>query len=274
MAKRICIQPGHINSKYNSIVALRGSTGAPGEQEFTLDVANRVSEELRKRGFEVKQTDGNANDDKTVTSVDWDLFLAIHYDADVYNDRGYFIDFPEPSTDGATKESQRLAQSLRDSYGGATGIPRYDKRSNANTRYYYMWRYLSSKTPCVLIECGVGNRHPEDYDALHGDRRNRVIEGIVRGICSAFGVAYDLTPPTPPAPVEPTYGADVNIGAATPKGDGIDVPITITLKVNGSVKSTSQKTVHIPADLRTQADKDNDEFVAKYKKHIDGIKTA
>lgn len=274
MAKKICIQPGHINSKFNSVVALRGSTGAPGEQEFTLDVANRVSSELRKRGFEVKQTDGNANDDPTVTKVDWDLYLAIHYDADVYNNNGYFVDFPEPSTDGATKESQRLSQSLRDSYGGATGIPRHDERTNANTRYYYMWRYLSSKTPCVLIECGVGNRHPDDYDALHGDRRNRVIEGIVRGICSAFGVAYDLTPVTPPAPAQPSYTADVNIGAVTPTGDGIDVPITITLKVDGSVKSTSQKTAHFTVELRTQADKDNAAFVAKYSKLIADIKTA
>jgi N-acetylmuramoyl-L-alanine amidase len=271
MAKRICIQPGHINGKFNSIVALRGSTGAPGEQEFTLDVANKVSEQLRARGFEVKQTDANANDDPAVTKTDWDLYLAIHYDADVYNDNGFFVDYPEPSTDGATNESQRLAQSLRDSYGSETGIPRHDERSNKNTRYYYMWRYLTSKTPCVLIECGVGNRKPNDYDQLHGDNRAKVVSGIVRGICAAFGVAYDLNPATPPQPATSNITTDITVGAPTPSGDGLDMGITVTVKSDGSVVDTSQRTAHIIVDIRTQDDKDNAEFVAKYKKLIDGI---
>lgn len=209
MAKKIVIQAGHVNCQYNSIISLHGSTGAPNEMSFNLDIANQVSAELRRRGFEVKQTDANANDDKTITSVDWDLFLSIHYDADVYGKGGFFVDYPEPSTDGATKESQRIQKVLTEEYGKVTGIVNVPTRSNAKTRYHYMWKYLTAKTPCNLIECGVGMHVPDDWQILHFDRP-RVVEAIVRGLCRCFNVAYDIvlpvppTPPEPPSPTEPT----------------------------------------------------------------------
>jgi len=157
--------------------------------DFNVDVANQVSAELRKRGFEAKQTDANANDDKTITSQDWDLFLAIHYDADIYGKGGFFADFPEPSTDGATSESQRICGVLTEEYGKVTGIVNRPERSNDKTRYYYMWKYLSPKTPCVLIECGVGMHVPDDWQILHHER-SKVVEGLTRAICKAFGVPY------------------------------------------------------------------------------------
>ena len=148
---KIVLQAGHENTKYNSIVALHGSTGAPNELAFNVDIRNRVAEALRQRGFDVVTTDANANDDKSITSHDWDMFLAIHYDADCYKAGGGFIDYPEPSTDSATKESQRLCKVIANSYFPTTGIVQHSERSNNNTRYYYMWRYLSAKTPCGLI---------------------------------------------------------------------------------------------------------------------------
>lgn len=191
--KRICIQPGHVNSTTSS--------GAPNELSFNLDIANQVSAELRKRGFDVLQTDANADKNPVVTNADWDLFLAIHYDADIYGSGGYFVDFPEPSTDGATKESQRIAKQISDTYGKITGIVNHPERSNANTRYYYLWKSISAKTPCALIECGVGMHVPDDWQILHFDR-TRVVEAITRGICTAFEVSYDL--PTTSATVPAT----------------------------------------------------------------------
>ncbi len=182
--KTVCLQSGHAN-------LTSGATGAPGEQSFNVDIANQVSGELRKRGFEVLQTDANADKDIHVTGNDWDLFLAIHYDADAYKMGGGFVDFPEPSTDGATVESQRIAYLLRQEYFGTTKIVSHPERSNANTRYYYMWKHLSSKTPCVLIECGVGMHVPDDWQTLHFNRP-LVVEGIVKGICLAFNVPYNL----------------------------------------------------------------------------------
>lgn len=182
---KLCIQAGHAN-------ITSGATGAPNEQSFNIDIANTVCGELRKRGFEVKQTDANADKDPQVTSVDWDLFLAIHYDADIYNTGGGFVDYPEPLTDGATVESQRIAYLLRQEYFGTTKIVSHPERSNANTRYYYMWKVLSVKTPCNLIECGVGMHVPDDWNILHFDRP-KVVEGIVKGICLAFNVPFTTT---------------------------------------------------------------------------------
>lgn len=186
--KKICLMAGHENAGTGM------SKGAPGEVEFNIDVRNRVAAMLRERGFEVTTTDANANKDSAITSVDWDLFLSIHYDADVYNDSGGFVDYPEPSTDGATNESQRICKILSDEYFRITGIKNKPARSNANTRYFYVWKSLTSKTPCNLIECGVGWRVPDDHN-LFTYEREKVFEGITRGICKAFDVPYDLTPP-------------------------------------------------------------------------------
>jgi len=190
---KVCISAGHQNVKYNSIVALHGSTGAPGEVDFNIDVANQVSGQLREKGFEVKQTDANANDDPKVTGVDWDLFLAIHYDADVYSKPGGFVDYPEPSTDAATIKSQAIAKILAAEYFKTTGIEYHPERTNMNTRYYYLWKYLTPATPCVIIECGVGWRVPEDHN-LFTYHREKVVEGIVRGVCKAFSVPYQTEP--------------------------------------------------------------------------------
>jgi N-acetylmuramoyl-L-alanine amidase len=195
MLKRIVLQASHENINNNSIVALHGHTGAPNELTFNIDIRNQVAAELRSRGVEVITTDANANDDKTITNQDWDLFLAINYDADIYGMGGYFCDFPEPSTDGATVKSQAITKAISTEYGKVTGIVNHPERSNANTRYYYMWKFLSAKTPCSLIECGVGMHVPDDWQILHFDRP-RVVEGITRGICVGLGLNYDKTTTT------------------------------------------------------------------------------
>ena len=198
---KVVIQAGHNNTQFNIDPGLRCSTGAPNEASFTLDIANQVSGELRKRGFEVKQTDANANGDPQVTNVDWDLFLAIHYDADVYGRGGGFVAIPDPSVDLAHNESQRIANILSSEYFGATKIENHPERQNPNTKFYYMWKALSAKTPCVLIECGVGMHIPDDHQILNFNR-SLVVEGIVRGICKAFNVSYQVNTPTPqPQPI-------------------------------------------------------------------------
>ena len=183
--KKICLQSGH-----KGIYV--GATGAPGERDWNSKVVPKIATILRERGCEVYETDANGYQDNIVTDTDWDLFLAVHYDADIYNDRGGFVDFPEPSTDYATLESQRIQKELSDHYFKTTGIPVRPSRSNANTRYYYMWQYLTADTPCNLIECGVGWRRPEDYETLH-NHIDMVAKAIADGICLALGVNFDMS---------------------------------------------------------------------------------
>ncbi|NMB81598.1 MAG: N-acetylmuramoyl-L-alanine amidase [Ignavibacteria bacterium] len=177
--KKICLQAGHKGRT-------TGSTGAPGEQKWTSEIVPKIASILRSRGFEVKET--GADDyktDKSIGSTDWDLFLSVHYDADIYNDRGGFIDTPDPKVDIATKESNRIAQVMRNNYFKDTGIPEKN-RSNANTKFYYMWSNLSANTPCVLIEAGVGWRTPEDHQTLHF-QQDKVAKAIADGITNALG---------------------------------------------------------------------------------------
>src|SRR3990167_2955519 len=114
---KICLQAGHINAQYNIEPSLRASTGAPGEQELTKRITDRVSALLRDKGFEVRQTDACANGDITITQTDWDLFLAIHGDADYAGDNGGgFVDYPDPSVDASTVESKRIKEAIESEY--------------------------------------------------------------------------------------------------------------------------------------------------------------
>lgn len=192
--KNIVIQPGHINIKFNSIVELRGSTGAPGEQELNQRVADSLSSILRSKGFNVKQTDANANDDKSITEKDWDLFLAVHGDADAAGISGGCVGFPEPSTDGATQESQRIAAILRDSYFPEVGINNVPSKVTNNIKYYYQWKYLSAKTPCVLIEMGEV-QDPHDKPIMADTVK--ISTAIARAICKAFNVPFETPQPQP-----------------------------------------------------------------------------
>lgn len=191
---RVIIQAGHEGRT-------TGSTGAPGERAFNSDVANRLADILRGMNVEVRRV--NADPSNEAIMGDWDLFIAIHYDADVYNDDGGFVDYPEPSTDAATEKSQAIAKTLSEVYFAETGIKNVPSRSNKNTRYYYMWKRLSAATPCVIIECGVGNREPRDKQFLQS-QRDKVANALANGILKAFGLGgtmanmykgYDLANP-------------------------------------------------------------------------------
>lgn len=196
MGKKICIQAGHQGITI-------GATGAPNEREWNTETVKQLSEILIKKGFEVYTCGALADTDPKVTNTDWDLFLAVHYDADMYNDRGGFIDTPDASVDASTTESNRIAKILKVNYfTKELGIPEKPARSNANTKFYYMWSSLTAKTPCVLIECGVGNRSPEDKNTLF-NRRIEVINALVKGICESFGIPSD--------PVTITKCEDVDI---------------------------------------------------------------
>ena len=196
---KVVLQVGHQNIKFNSIEALHGSTGAPKELEHNLNITNRTCELLRERGFEVIQTDANANDDPSITYPnDWDMYLAVHCDADTSSNGG-FTDYPLPATDGATLESQRIADAIAAKFFPESGITyRPDRRQRSvNIQYYYMWKYLSAKTPCVLIEMGES---VDAHDSVILNDTERCAVALARGVCNAFNVPYDQSPPEPPKP--------------------------------------------------------------------------
>jgi hypothetical protein len=188
---KVCIQAGHLNIKTNCDVALRSGTGAGGEVEVNMAVRDALAPLLETKGIQVQRVDANFNCDPTSLDTDWNLFLALHCDMDYPGDMGSgFCDFPEPSTDSATLESQRIAKEIQSSFFSTVGIA-IKSRSNANTRYYYMWNSVSAKTPCVLIEMGQV-KDPHDSIILHDTQK--VANALANAIFTALGI--DISPPS------------------------------------------------------------------------------
>ncbi len=191
----VCLQVGHKNIKSNIDVDLRGATGAPGELELNTRISDAVSQKLTDRGFQVKLVDANFNsNDERVQ--DYDLFLAVHGDADYGgSEGGGFVDYPDPSVDVVTARSKNIKEAIESEYFNHSGIRNVPSRSNPNTKYYYMWQYLSENTPCCLIELGEVQ---DPHDKVILADTERVANALTRGICKAFSIQFDITPPTDP----------------------------------------------------------------------------
>lgn len=197
--KYINIQVGHWNIQSNCDVSLRPSTGAPLEVETNKKIAIRLEQLLQQNGFKTYLSDANYNCKPEAGTTDFDLYLALHCDQNYGGDEGGgFVDIPDPSTDQATKESARIAQAIESVYFKESGIRNVPSRRNNNTKYYYMWKVLSAKTPCVIIEMGES---VDAHDRVILNDTERVAKAILGGINKAFpGV---VVPPTPEPPTDP-----------------------------------------------------------------------
>lgn len=194
--KFIGLQAGHQNIEQNCYIPLRTGTGAPGEKDFTVRVRDRLGQILISKGFQVQLDDANANCNPSTTSKDFDFYLAIHYEANTHGHGGGFMTAPDPSFDAANAESKRVIETLKSEYFKNTGIEEHEEWITLAMTQYYMWGALSAKTPCGIIECGVGQ---DAHDKVILADTDRVANAIARGLCKAFNVPFDVFIPTPPA---------------------------------------------------------------------------
>jgi len=229
----ICLQAGHQNIKNNCDPGLRGSTGAPGEVEMTVRVRDRLGQILLSKknpdgsdAFMVQLVDACFNCDPNAGKTDFAFFLAIHGEADVHGKDGGMISAPDPSYDDVNPESRRIADAIRSEYFKNAGIVERPEWVSVNMTKYYMWRALSSKTPCALLECGVvQNAH----DKVILADTDRVANAIARGICKAFNVSFDAPVPKP----EPTYSVSVSIKNVSVLRDNDKANIELNLAISG-----------------------------------------
>lgn len=204
MAKFIGLQAGHQNAKNNCVPALRPGTGAPGEVDFTIKTRDRLAQILNSKknadgskAFTVQLDDATANCQPNTTDKNFDLYLAIHYEADVHGKDGGMICPPDKSVDVVWPESNRISQAIESEYFKNAGIVNRPEWISNNMRFYYMWSSLSASTPCVILECGVGQNA---HDKVILADTDRVANAIARGICKAFNVPFDAPTPVPPTP--------------------------------------------------------------------------
>lgn len=194
MAKLVCIQAGHYPRT-------SGATGAPGEQELNWRITNRLDDLLIARGIVVQIVGANPADSEIKN--DYDLFISLHGESDTHNADGGMISAPDPSVDSVFSESNRIKEAIESVYFKESGITNRPEWVTNNMRFYYMWKRLTKKTPCVILEMGVvQNAH----DKVILADTERVAMAIAKGICKAFGIDYEPTPaptPTPEPPVDP-----------------------------------------------------------------------
>ena len=203
MTKFICLQSGHEGRT-------TGATGAPGEIELNVRVRNRLSQLLIERGFMVQLV--GADPPKAEYYKDFDLFLALHGDADIYGTGGGVVACiappPYDSSEESNAESRRIRDTIASIYFKETGIVNHPERSNKNMTEYYMWPKLTPKTPCVIIEMGVVQ---DAHDKVLLGNTELIASALARSLCKAFDVPYDLTTPTPPTPSELDLLKEINL---------------------------------------------------------------
>lgn len=176
----ICLQAGHEGTT-------TGATGAPGEQELNNRIRARLSQLLIERKFMVQLV--NANPSDAEINKDFDLFLALHGDANIYGTGGGVICAPDPAYDMVNTESKRISKAIEEEYFKHSEIVNHPERINKNMTMYYMWSRLSAKTPCVILEMGVVQ---DPHDKVLLADTERIASAICRGICKAFNVPFDL----------------------------------------------------------------------------------
>ena len=184
---KVLIIAGHQNIKYNSISSLHGNTGTAGELEVNVRMADRVSSILRQKGFEVVQSDANANDNPAITKTDFNLALALHCDMDVQGDNGGgMCGSGDKSVDAMWVESLRIKKVFDATYFPEVKIVNKNIVTPGMAKYY-IWQYLTAKTPCVLLEMGQAK---DPHDSVLLANTDLIANAISRSVCKAFNVDF------------------------------------------------------------------------------------
>jgi hypothetical protein len=169
---RVLLQSGH-SAQFPPYRT--GGGGAPGEAAWATDLAVLLLVLLRAAGVEVVCVGAwlvngvVVAPPALVTDEDYDLFLSLHYDANLgptYNTGGFADRYrPErfPKTDPRSKypnpnaaNEDRFIAIWERRYPEATGIPLRNERRNPNSYDYYGYHATTEQTPGIILEHGVG----------------------------------------------------------------------------------------------------------------------
>jgi N-acetylmuramoyl-L-alanine amidase len=197
-AALVVLDPGHGGTDPGT------GLGALQEKGFTLDVAKRVRARLRENHVNVMLT-RDRDVAMTLEERCWradrsgaDVFISIHFNASrnqlISGIETYIVpasgypptgeqeqagvtvkrkDCPGNRFDGANVV---LAQYLQK---GLLAHTRADDRGIRRARYYVI---RNANSPAALVECGFLSNRGEAKKILNADYRDRIAEGIARGI--------------------------------------------------------------------------------------------
>ena len=151
------------------------------EKDYTLDIAKRLQKLLVERGANALLT---RSDDTYITlqgRVDFaqsrhaDLFISIHMNSS-----------PSAASNGTetfffTGQSQFLAREIHKEFSAATGRK---SRGVSQARFYVIRK---TTMPSVLLECAFVSNATEENIALTSAWRDRVAQGVTRGVINYVG---------------------------------------------------------------------------------------
>lgn len=199
----IVIQRGHVPRT-------SGATGAPGEQQFAIETADRCVEHIHGVGHSVRIIDA----DPPASAYRGDAFFAIHYDSS-----------RDPGVCGASvgyqnAEGGRAARLWKEHYvrNGWTSGFRPDNYTANLGGYYGVRRALEAGNPYAIItEAGFHSNTPDPDPALEDSQLlaspygpDRVAIAIAATVVDLFGIGGSA--PCPPSPGIPAYPGAVKLG--------------------------------------------------------------
>ncbi|MDE3073820.1 MAG: hypothetical protein KGJ86_00190 [Chloroflexota bacterium] len=165
--KVVILQQGHKNVALNPDPALRGSTGAAGELEWSEQFCDQLQARLEAAGATIKRVDGSGQ----YGDLSADLAYCPHYDGGAPEESACFVARGADDQVGAL--SDKAVQIWCEVVPGMVGIPLDQSRVTVNMTYYYFWSYLPGPVPAILAEHGNG---PNDHD--HDSLINRLADHV------------------------------------------------------------------------------------------------
>ncbi len=203
-----------IQKSHHSALRDDGWSGAPGEAEWVGELCHEIDVLLAGSPIQAVWTDGDlgvvVGDNDTLIAarhpefkVDYDAFMSLHYDADLYQSpsgdhvSGWFWDRAVDSLSGPRDDA--LGAIFYKKYTALSGVPMFHmERRNPNTFNYYAFRQTTVKTPGIIVEHGVGAPGAPDHDWLR-DNLHQIAMTWVSTLYEFGGVAL-------PPPPKPTNG--------------------------------------------------------------------
>lgn len=191
----VVVQRGHVGRK-------TGATGAPGEQQFAIEAAERARHHVTRIGHRVRIVDA----DPPSSAYTGDAFVAIHYDSSTASSaRGASVGYQTP-------EGKAFASAWKRHYAanGWSGGFRPDNYTAALAGYYGVRKAVAQgNRRAIIVEAGF-HSNPEDRALLASPAGpDRVGVAIAAALVDLLGATC---PPGPQPPGLPAYPGLVRMG--------------------------------------------------------------
>lgn len=186
--KLIGIDPGHLGYTAERYV----NTGAESvygtiEYQWTLEIAQLLSDELLARGYDVyllRTTNNlkeypynNGQRARAANEMGCDILVAIHWDSSVDEEAcGYHTIYKGKKSSAA----YRLAKAVSDAYGEAVDGA-IEKFANPISRSN-LWELNVATMPVIILECGYSSNREEATWLEDKGNYETIVKGIADGI--------------------------------------------------------------------------------------------